>query len=88
MRIAYIVACAVIAATVFVAPASAQTDSRYGDCARIASKVDQALETAQPGQATDMAHREATAGSKFCATARYDEGVSHYLIALRLLGKN
>jgi hypothetical protein len=47
-----------------------------------------AVESAQPGAATDQAREVARSARSFCSSAYYDRGVSLYNKALALLGKN
>lgn len=76
-------------AAMFAAMALAPAANAAGlsDCTHMAKQVAQALETAQPGAATEAARANAKAGRDFCASSMYAQGVVHYSKALQLLGK-
>ena len=79
----------VIAAAVLAfSPAANAADAKLRDCIQMAKQVSQALETAQPGQTTDAARANASAGRSYCNSSMYAQGVAHYAKALQLLGKS
>jgi hypothetical protein len=76
---------AVCATLAFVPAANA---AGLSDCVHMAKQVTQALNEAQPGQATDTARVHAAAGRTFCMSSMYAKGVARYAQALQLLGKS
>ena len=84
-RAAYASIAAVCATLAFAPLASA---SGISDCVHMAKQVSSAIGSAQPGKATDDARQQADAGSSYCATSLYAQGVAHYSKAFQLLGKS
>jgi len=77
---------AAVCATLAFAPIASA--SGLSDCIHLGKQVSSAIESAQPGKATDDARQEAIAGRSFCATSMYAQGVARYNKALQLLGKS
>jgi hypothetical protein len=71
-----------------VTAANAADAPRLTDCNAMAKQVTAALESAQPGAATDAARREAAAGRNLCDIRLFAPGVARYNKALQLLGRN
>ena len=74
-------------AIAMLAFAPAANAAGISDCVHMAKQVADAISTAQPGQATNDARDQASAGRSFCASQMYAQGVAHYTQALKLLGK-
>ncbi|MGA7675980.1 MAG: hypothetical protein WCA78_13160 [Rhizomicrobium sp.] len=83
---------AVFAAAAFTslmfASAAYAADANIGDCVHMSKQVATAIDTAQPGKATDDARTQQRFGRDFCAVSMYDKGVAHYAKALQLLGQS
>jgi hypothetical protein len=89
MKLAQWTALAALTGAIFAfAPAASAADAKLTDCLNLARQVTAALETAQPGDATDAARGQATAGRTACLASSYKLGVAHYSRALQLLGKS
>jgi hypothetical protein len=89
MKLATLTTYGLIAAAVLAfSPAANAADARLRDCIQMAKHVSQALETAQPGQSTDAARAQASAGRSYCNVSMYAQGVARYTKALQLLGKS
>ncbi|HUO97545.1 MAG TPA: hypothetical protein VMU01_02695 [Rhizomicrobium sp.] len=73
-------------AAIALAPA-ANAAANFSDCMKLAKQVAAALQTAQPGDATDAAKDQEAAARAYCTSSMYAEGVAHYTKALQLLGK-
>jgi hypothetical protein len=69
------------------ASAANAADARLSDCTHMAKQVAEAINTAQPGQATEEALQQAKAGRGYCALSMYTQGVAYYSKALQLLGQ-
>ena len=82
-RAALVSAAALCATLSFSMPASA--DANHRDCSQMAQQVATAIDAAQPGKAKDAALSEQRNGRNLCSISMYDDGVSHYLQALRIL---
>ena len=78
---------AVLAASLTFGSVANAADARLGDCTQLAKQVAEAINTAQPGQATEEALQQAKAGRGYCSLSMYTQGVAHYSKALQLLGK-
>jgi hypothetical protein len=77
----------VTVAAIAFAPAASAANANLTSCIKMAKEVSAALESAQPGDSTDAARGQATAGRNSCASQMYAQGVAHYSKALQLLGK-
>ena len=84
-RAAFASIAAVCTTLAFAPMASA---SGISDCVHMAKQVSSAIESAQPGKATDDARQQADVARSYCATSLYAQGVAHYNKALQLLGKS
>jgi hypothetical protein len=73
--------------TLAFVPAANAADAHLTDCVQLSKQVSAALEAAQPGNSTDAARQQASAGRSFCGSQMYVQGVAHYTKALQLLGK-
>lgn len=80
-------ATALVAGFGFAAAANAG-EAKLADCLNMAKQVTTALETAQPGAATDQARDMARNARAYCTSSRYGNGVALYSKALTALGKN
>ena len=74
--------------TLAFVPAANAADARLIDCLQLSKQVSAALEAAQPGNSTDAARQQASAGRSFCGSQMYAQGVARYSKALQLLGKS
>jgi hypothetical protein len=79
----YAVAVAVLSAA-FGAGASAAT---LGDCNKMATQVNRALNANATSSSFDAAQKEKQLGSYYCTMDSYQKGVDHYSQALTLLGQ-
>jgi hypothetical protein len=86
MKSVAFVAVAAICASLAFAPAASAAS--MGDCVHLAKEVAAAINSAQPGKATEDARAQANAGRSYCASSMYSQGVASYSKALELLGKN
>ena len=67
--------------------APAASAAGLSDCIQLGKKAAEALAVAQTNDATEAARQNAQAGSSYCATSQYAQGIARYTKALQLLGK-
>jgi hypothetical protein len=63
-------------------------DANVSDCVHMSRQVATAIDTAQPGKATDDARTQQRFGRDYCAVSMYAKGVEHYSRALQMLGQS
>lgn len=80
----YSVAVATLAAMFGAGGASAAT---LGDCNKMATQVNRALNANAASSNFDAAQKEKQLGSYYCTMDSYQQGVDHYSQALTLLGQ-
>ncbi len=85
MKFATRAAIAVVCAAFALAPAASA--SGLNECIQMSKKAAEALNSAQPGDATDAARAQVQAARTYCASSMYSQGVARYAKALQLLGK-
>lgn len=74
-------------ALAFGATAASAADATLGDCNKMATQVNQALNANEMSTSYKDAQKQKQLGSYYCTMAAYQKGVDHYNQALTLLGK-
>lgn len=74
-------------ALAFGATAASAADATLGDCNKMATQVNQALNANESSTSYKDAQKQKQLGSYYCTMASYQKGVDHYNQALTLLGK-
>jgi hypothetical protein len=67
-------------------PAGAKETGNLSNCVKLADEVNQALANNSQSPSYGAASKEKSYGRDFCANGLYEQGVTHYAQALKLLG--
>jgi hypothetical protein len=77
----------IVAALVAAFGAAGASAATQGDCNKLATQVNRALNANESSSNYRAAQKEKQLGSYFCSMSSFKEGVDHYNQALTLLGQ-